>query len=78
MKFNNLYESLRGGLANRKTLGDLARKHKVNIVDLQKELMLGIKVEQEHTEDIHAAREIAMDHLAENPEYYTRLKEIEK
>lgn len=38
----------------------------------------GIKVEGEHTDDIHLAMEIAMDHLSEDPEYYKKLKTIEK
>ena len=41
------------------------------------ELAAGIKVEQEHTGDKNLAREIAMDHLAEIPDYYTRLKKME-
>jgi len=38
--------------------------------------MNGIKVELEHTDDIYIAREIAMDHLAEDPDYYNKLKKI--
>jgi hypothetical protein len=33
-------------------------------------LAIGIKVEMEHTDDENKAREIAMDHLAENSAYY--------
>jgi uncharacterized ParB-like nuclease family protein len=44
---------------------------------LRKELREGIKVEMEHTDDKAMAKEIAMDHLAEHPEYYTHLKEME-
>jgi hypothetical protein len=40
------------------------------------DLMNGIKVELEHTDDIYIAREIAMDHLAEDPDYYNKLKKI--
>jgi hypothetical protein len=35
---------------------------------------MGIKVELEHTDDIDKAKKIALDHLAENPFYYTALK----
>jgi len=42
------------------------------------ELAEGIKHEMEHTNDKSIAKEIAMDHLAEDPKYYTKLKEIEK
>lgn len=49
------------------------------------QLKMGIKVELEHTKggDLSPdrarslAREIAMDHLVEDPEYYTHLKEME-
>ena len=40
----------------------------------QKELSMGIKVEMEHTNDEKKAKEIATDHLTENPHYYTELK----
>jgi len=39
----------------------------------QKELTMGMKVEKEHTKDDSLAREIALDHLAEDPHYYTKL-----
>ena len=38
------------------------------------ELRMGIRVEMEHTDDIDKAKKIALDHLAENPFYYTALK----
>jgi hypothetical protein len=38
------------------------------------ELRMGIRVEMEHTEDMDKAKKIALDHLAENPFYYTALK----
>lgn len=43
-----------------------------------KELKMGIDIEKEHTNDSNIAREIAMDHLAEIPDYYSRLKKMEK
>lgn len=39
----------------------------------QDELEVGIKVEMEHTKDAELAREIAKDHLTENPKYYSEL-----
>ena len=42
-----------------------------------KQIAMGIKVELEHTGDRDMAREIAMDHLAEIPDYYTRLLRME-
>ena len=38
------------------------------------ELRMGIKVELEHTDNLDKAKKIALDHLAENPYYYTALK----
>jgi len=41
------------------------------------QIKMGIDVEKEHTDDPTIAVEIAKDHLAEIPDYYTRLKEME-
>jgi hypothetical protein len=38
------------------------------------ELRMGIRVELEHTDNMDKAKKIALDHLAENPFYYTALK----
>ena len=38
------------------------------------ELRMGIRVEMEHTDNLDKAKKIALDHLAENPFYYTALK----
>jgi hypothetical protein len=65
---------MKGGKADKLTLPKIAKKHKVSIVDLTSQLKLGIKTEMEHTDSRKQAKEIAMDHLAENPKYYTKLK----
>lgn len=39
-----------------------------------KELDMGIRVEMEHTTDKYVAKQLALDHLAENPHYYSTLK----
>ena len=41
------------------------------------QLAMGIRVEMEHTNDKAVAMEIAMDHLTEIPDYYTRLETME-
>ena len=41
------------------------------------ELSLGTPHEFEHTTDEATAREIAVDHLSEDPQYYTKLEEME-
>ena len=38
------------------------------------ELEKGIKVEMEHTDDPEEAKRIALDHLLENPKYYSKLE----
>jgi len=38
----------------------------------------GAKHEHEHTRDDQVAKEIAKDHLSEDPQYYEKVKEIEK
>ena len=55
--------SLTGGV------GDVTAPSNVNT----KELSIGVQVEMEHTNDEKIATEIAMDHLTEDPEYYSKL-----
>jgi Protein of unknown function (DUF5661) len=43
-----------------------------------KQILMGIKVEQEHTTNKMIALEITLDHLEEIPDYYTRLQEMEE
>lgn len=79
-------EMISGGLADDLSLVDLAKKHDskgyydqrdmVNF--LTRQLIDGIFVELEHTDDHQKAKEIAMDHLYEDPNYYIKLKKIEK
>jgi len=71
-------EKIPGGLAKGLTLQDLAKYHKIPLQSIKKKLDQGIKVEMEHTTDKSIAREIAMDHIYEDPNYYTKLKTIEK
>ena len=61
-------EQLQGGMADGKKDSDFNTK----------ELTAGMKVEREHTNDDKVAREIARDHLTEDPHYYCKLKKIEK
>lgn len=41
------------------------------------QLKIGIEVEHEHTPNDDTAKRIALDHLAEIKDYYTRLKKME-
>ena len=61
-------DRLKGGKADKMKPGDFDKK----------QLAVGTKHEREHTTDKGLAREIAMDHLAEDPNYYKKLKKMEK
>jgi hypothetical protein len=67
MKYKNFYlnedEKLTGGV------GDSTAPSSVNPA----QLALGVQVEMEHTNNEKIATEIALDHLTEDPEYYTKL-----
>ena len=39
----------------------------------QKQLAIGIAVEKEHSTNLEIRKTIALDHLAEDPMYYTKL-----
>ncbi|NBO98686.1 MAG: hypothetical protein EBU90_00895 [Proteobacteria bacterium] len=78
MKFNTLVENVLNGLAKGQTIENLATKHNVSLEELQSELNTGLEVEREHTQDEETAKTIAMDHLFEDPKYYTKLKRVEK
>jgi hypothetical protein len=81
----NESELLKGGNADNKSLIQIAKKHDAKnyyhidnmVQSLKKELEMGIKIEMEHTDDEDKAKEIAMDHLWENPSYYSKLKKSE-
>jgi hypothetical protein len=77
-KQKNNEDTIPGGLAKGMDLTDVANHHKVDIDELMKEFELGIKTEMEHTSDKKVAEEIALDHLFEDPKYYTKLTAMEK
>lgn len=55
-------------------LGGRAIEKGITIKDVDsKELEMGIKVEMEHSPNKTIATKIALDHLAEDPKYYTKL-----
>ena len=60
-----------------KTVEQIARKHRMNVSDIQKQLDMGAPIEHEHTKNKKLAVEIALQHLDEFPDYYTRLKKME-
>ena len=70
-------DKIPGGLSDNWSVEDVAKKHDVSVDKIKKELEKGIDVELEHTNSKDKAREIALDHLHEFPDYYTRLKDME-
>lgn len=60
------------------SISALAKKHKVDPSYIKRQLERGIKVEHEHTTKLRVARQIALAHLGEDPDYYKKLKKIEK
>jgi hypothetical protein len=60
------------------TLKELSKKHNVSLGELGTQLTMGIKAELEHTSDRAIAKEIALDHLNELPDYYDRLEKVEE
>ena len=71
-------DKIPGGLAGGMGLTDIAKHHNVSVDVLVDEFKKGISVEMEHTSDREIAKEIALDHLYEDPKYYTKLKDIEE
>lgn len=61
-------EKIKGGIGDKRPDSDFDTEQLKN----------GIKVEMEHTKDPDIAKEIAKDHLSEDPNYYKKLKKIEK
>lgn len=59
------------------SIDELAKKYSVTVHQVLKELEKGIKVEKEHTDLLHVAREIALDHLGEDLYYYVKLAKAE-
>lgn len=70
-------DEIPGGLSDDKTLQDIANKHGAPLELIQLMMKWGVDVEMEHTDDPKIAKEIARDHLMEDPIYYKKLKEME-
>lgn len=68
----------KGGLSRGMNVDAIAQKHGVSVEDIKAQLNLGAKVEKEHTDSDKEAVKIAMDHLVEDPKYYTKLQDMEQ
>ena len=74
--FSNLlliFEEIKG----HKTPEQIAQKHGVSLGSILKQLKIGVPIEHEHTKDNDLATDIALQHLGEFPDYYTRLTKLE-
>jgi hypothetical protein len=70
--FNEMHE-----VKSHKTVEQIAKKHRLEVSFIKKQLEMGIPIEHEHTRDKDLATDIALQHLDEIPDYYTRLKKME-
>jgi len=64
-------------IKSHKTVEQIAKKHRLDVSFIQKQLDMGEPIEHEHTKDHDLAKDIALQHLDEIPDYYTRLKKME-
>jgi hypothetical protein len=64
-------------LKSYKTVEQIAKKHRLDASFIQNQLDIGEPIEHEHTNNHELARDIALQHLDEIPDYYTRLKKME-
>lgn len=70
-------EKLKGGRADNMDIEDIAKMHGIGVDEIYDEFQKGVNHEMEHTSEMMVALEIALDHLYEDPEYYTKLNTIE-
>lgn len=61
-----------------KSVEQISKQHKVPVSVINKEVRIGTKVEKEHTKNKNLANKIARQHVEELPNYYTKLKKMEK
>jgi hypothetical protein len=64
-------------LKSHRTVEQIAKKHRMNVSDIRRQLDMGVPIEHEHTRNKTLATDIALQHLDEIPDYYTRLKKME-
>ena len=64
-------------LKSHQTVENIAKKHRMDVSFVRNQLRMGIAIEKEHTKDKDLATDIALQHLDEFPDYYTKLKKME-
>lgn len=65
---------LKGGKADNMSIEDIAKKHDVSVSSIENEIKIGVTIEKEHTDSEEKQLEIVLDHLFEDPEYYSNKK----
>jgi hypothetical protein len=60
------------------SVDDIAQKHGVSAASIIQALAIGKQIEMEHTTDEKTAETIALGHLWEKPDYYTKLAQMEQ
>ena len=70
--FNEMHQ-----VKSHKSVEEIAKKHRLDVSFIKNQLKMGIPIEHEHTKDKDLATDIALQHLDEIPDYYTRLKKME-
>jgi len=70
--FNEMHQ-----VKTHKSVEEIAKKHRLEVSFIKNQLEMGIPIEYEHTKDKDLATDIALQHLDEIPDYYTRLKKME-
>lgn len=68
--------SIHNGAGDTLRIIDLIKRYPK--IDILQELDWGVVVEYEHTDEFYKSLDIAMDHMAEFPDYYTRLLKMEE
>ena len=64
-----------GHLSKGMSLKQIAKMHGVSLLELNRQVKMGLSAESEHTPKVTEQMKIVKDHLYENPNYYTLLKE---
>jgi predicted ABC-type ATPase len=64
-----------GSLTKGMSLKQIAKMHGVTLLELNRQVKMGLDAESEHTSKVTEQMRIVKDHLYENPNYYTLLKE---
>jgi hypothetical protein len=66
-----------GDVTVEEMISKIAQEHGVPVEKIQDEFKMGVEEEMEHAEEEMIAQEITLDHLVEDPEYYSKLDKLQ-